>query len=99
MITATTKKDLQKAIKAIRDTYTIITGEKQEYPKAMMTGQQEEKNTATVNCGRRPWVQDVDQIANIVMNDPLFKAFLAQYKATANFEINSEGNKQIRINF
>ena len=99
MITATTKKDLQKTIKAIRDTLTVITGEKQEYPKAMMTGQQEDKNTATVNCGRKPWCKNIDQIANVVMNDSLFKGFLTQYSATATVEIKIDGNKQIRINF
>lgn len=98
MITATTKKDFQKTIKAIRNTYTIITGKEQEYPKAMMTGRQEAKNTATVNCGRKPWCSD-EQVANVVMNDPLFKGFLTKYNATAHVEINSDGNTQVRINF
>ena len=97
MITETTRKDFQKTIKAIRDTYTMICGERQEYPKAMMTGQQEEKNTATVNCGRRR--ESTETVANVVMNDPLFKGFLAQYNAKANIEINSEGKTQVRINF
>jgi len=99
MITATTKKDFQKTIKAIRDGSSIVSGRRQEYPKAMMTGQQEDKNTATVNCGRRPWCKNIEQIAEAVMNDPLFKGFLKQYNATARVEINSEGNKQIRLNF
>ena len=94
---ATTKKDFQKTIKAIRNTISIVTGEDQEFPKAMMTGQQEAKNTATVNCGRRR--ESTEAVAKVVMDDPLFRGFLAQYKAKANIEINSEGKTQVRINF
>lgn len=54
------KKDFQKVVKMFRDdqpkvTQYYSTGEIRkvcapEYPKAMMTAQQERKGTATVNC-------------------------------------------------
>lgn len=45
MTTDQIKKMFQKTISAIRKEMD------DDYPKAMMTGQQMAKNTATVNCG------------------------------------------------
>ena len=102
MITATTKKDFQKVIGAIRKERQVAEDNKRiEYPKAMMTGQQEAKNTATVNCGGEwgPNKAMAPTIANMVLEDERFKAFLNKYEAKAHTETNSFGAFQIRINF
>lgn len=62
------KKDFQKVVKMFRDdlpkvTQYYSTGEvrkvaPQEYPKAMMTAQQERKGTATINFGNSNRVQN-----------------------------------------
>lgn len=90
------KKDFQKTIKAIR-------GDRSEYPKPMMTEQQMEKNTASVNCGGEWFSKNpgfTERNADLVMNDERFTAFLSRWNATATKEINQRfGVTQIRINY
>ena len=90
------KKEFQKVIGAIRKGQE----QKSDYPKPMMTGQQMEKNTATVNCGGEWSIPEKTRAkAEMVMADERFKAFLEKWEATARFEIIGEGNTQIRINY
>ena len=49
------KKDFQKAVKAFRDGSEYHG----EYPKAMMTAQQMRKGTATINCGRAEFGEEL----------------------------------------
>ena len=49
------KKDFQKAVKMFREEH----GYNGEYPKAMMTAQQMRKGTATINCGRAEFGQNL----------------------------------------
>lgn len=88
------KKEFQKVIGTIRKETTY------RYPKPMMTGQQMEKRTATVNCGGE-WgsPESTMQVAKMVMEDKRFKEFLEKCNATAKIEINSFGTYQIRINY
>ena len=89
-----TKTKFQKVIAAIRK----AGGD--DYPKAMMTGQQMAKNTATVNCGGE-WrsAEYSEMLAATVTADPGFQKFLKEENATANIERNPFGGVQIRINF
>lgn len=89
------KKELQKVIGTIRKEKSANS-----FPKAMMTGQQMEKSTATVNCGGE-WgtPESTMKRAKMVMDDERFKAFLEKYNATANIEPNSFGTYQIRIHY
>lgn len=88
-----TKKDFQKVIKTIR-------GDR-PYPKAMMTGLQMRKRTATVNCGGAWKPSSVTrEIAEEVMEDKLFQEFLARNSAKAELEfVNQDNAWQIRIYF
>ena len=88
------KKEFQKVIKEIRNE---IGG---NFPKPMMTGQQMEKNTATVNCGGE-WSTKEETIilATIVMNDKRFTDFIEKHSAKANIETNTFGTMQVRINY
>lgn len=91
------KKDFQKVISKIRKDLGY------EYPKAMMTGQQIRKNTATVNCGGE-WLKSETnvEICDYVINDPRFISFLDRNHATAHLEPTAYGAKkylQIRIHF
>lgn len=80
------KKDFQKTIAAIRKDWRVYYHTPAaQYPKAMMTGQQEENRTATVNCGGE-WTCISKDIANFVMNDKRFVDFLARRNATAEIE-------------
>ncbi|MBR3587014.1 MAG: hypothetical protein IKO00_13395 [Oscillospiraceae bacterium] len=82
------KKAFQKVIKAIREDYrkekdipTI------EYPKAMMTSQQMEKDTATVNCGGEFCSSMFSKECSArVMNDKRFEKFLDECCAKATVE-------------
>lgn len=81
MITAEVKKEFQKVVATIRKELNAEAGKAYEYPKAMMTGQQMRKNTATVNCGHsftRPAK---------VFEHPAFKAFLQKHNAAASTEL------------
>lgn len=88
------KKDFQKVIGAIRK------DQRGDYPKAMMTGQQMAKNTATVNCGGE-WrsAQYSWELADLVTRDERFVQFLARHNATAHIEPNPFGGSQVRINY
>lgn len=94
------KKELQKAVGNIRKDLSEEAGRKWTYPKAMMTGQQEEKRTATVNCGGE-WMsrEFTEKLADQVMKDERFKTFLTKCDATARLEVNTFGTFQIRINY
>lgn len=93
MMNDKTKKDFQKAIKAIREDMG-----REVFPKPMMTSAQMEKNQATVNCGGE-WStkEKTEEIANAVMNSERFTEFLDKYEAKAVIETNSFGTLQIRI--
>lgn len=90
------KKDFQKAVATARAERNARLGEKREYPKAMMTGQQQTKGTATVNCSCSA------ELAAEVINHPAIVAFLRKYGATAAVEAVNYGyyvQQQIRIHF
>lgn len=91
------KKQFQKTIKAIRD--ELFNGK--EYPKAMMTTQQMEKNTGTVNCGGEWWRPvESHNIAEKTIKHPAFKKLMEESNATATIEpIGKCGGVQIRINY
>lgn len=93
------KKDLQKAVSGVRADRKKLNN-REEFPKAMMTGQQMDKNTATVNCGGE-WrrAETTLEIATQVMNDKRFKDFLEKHNADARIEANNFGGFQIRINY
>lgn len=74
------KKELQKTIKMIRAARGVG-----EYPKAMMTAAQENKRTATINCGGRSTAPTL-QTAESVLADANFKALLQKYDASAYIE-------------
>ena len=94
------KKDFQKVIKSIREQISAYEGKTYEFPKAMMTGQQMDKNTATVNCGGE-WrsAEYSKEIADVVMTHSEFQVFLIKYQAKAHIEENKFGGVQIRINY
>lgn len=91
------KKQFQKTIKAIRE--ELFAGN--EYPKAMMTTQQMEKNTATVNCGGEWWrPEQSHDIAGETIIHPAFKKLIEESNATATIEpVGKCGGVQIRINY
>ena len=92
------KKDFQKAVKAFRDS-TEYHG---EYPKAMMTAYQMRLGTATINCGRAEFGQE---LAPKVLASEAFKAWCAAYGIkSAEIEIAREASYmkpqyQIRIRY
>lgn len=94
MTTEQIKKRFQKTISAIRNERGG------NYPKAMMTGQQMAKNTATVNCGGE-WksAEACLKIAKETATDPRFLVFLLECDAKAKIEPNPFGGYQIRINY
>ena len=103
------KKDFQKAVKMFRDklpglTFTYWENGKEmearpEYPKAMMTAQQERKKTATINFGRES-KKDNWAAAEAFMEHPAFVAWLEQYAIlSARIETSNDHNVQIRVNW
>lgn len=91
------KKDFQKTIAAIRQDLGMS-----EYPKAMCTGAQYAKGTATVNCGGEWRPTSSGDTAQKVMDHPKFAAFLASHNAKAVFETGRYYNTTwtlIRIHF
>lgn len=80
MLTAEIKKEFQKVIATIRKELNKAAGCAFDYPKAMMTGQQMRKNTATVNCGHSFTRR------NQVLQHPAFMAFCKKYNAVATAE-------------
>lgn len=99
------KKDFQKTVKAIRDRMNAGKEYKSEYPKAMMTGQQMKKRTATINCGYGLWytANERKERAINVMNAPEFDSFLARWNADADIEEKDNGERyttiQVRIKY
>lgn len=90
------KRDFQAVIAAIRD-----EGGKR-FPKATMTGRQEELGTATVNCGGEWGTPSSTQaMADKIMADERFQDFLERQKGTARIEAKggSYPYYQIRITF
>lgn len=96
------KKAFQKTVSDIRKDWRVKRDTPQaEYPKAMMTGQQEAKNTATVNCGGE-WCSFSRELAEYVLNDERFQKFLSDAGAEATVEGFHRGNHtgyQVRIAF
>lgn len=92
-----TKKAFQRVIANIRKET------ESEFPKAMMTSQQMNKCTATVNCGgERYSTESSKELAEKVLNDKRFLTFLEKNKAAAAVEAVSIGDKmayQVRILF
>lgn len=90
------KKEFQKVVARIRAEQNATQERKSEYPKAMMTGQQQAKGTATINCSGS------STLAAGVINHPAIVAFLRSHNATAAAEAVNYGGwtqHQIRINF
>ena len=91
------KKEFQETIAAIRKELGST-----EYPKAMCTGAQYAKGTATVNCGGEWRPTSSAETANRVMQHPKFAALLKAHNATAAYEQGRYYNMswtQIRIHF
>ena len=94
------KKALQKVVKILRDERSKHLGQKTEFPKAMMTGQQAMKGTATVNCGGEWFGNRSKPIAEAVMEDKRFRDFLEAYDGEACIEHNPRFDSyQVRIYF
>ena len=86
------KKDLQKVVKMFRDSRPDVKGYaynfetkkyeetmvRSDFPKAMMTGQQISKGTATINCGstRR---EENKEVAEKFMENEAFKTWCESY--------------------
>lgn len=97
------EKKFRKIIKMIRDERNNDgIAVRADFPKAMMTGRQIGKNTATVNCGgdwcaRRPEV--TRKLAELVVNDPRFVEFIEEENAHAYIERTAAGVYQVRVNY
>jgi len=95
------KKDLQKYAKKQRDQQLKDWPETwaPEYPKAMMTQVQQQKRTATINCG--DGVKRSDDISGKILNDPEFLEILKGAAAVKETRKNWYGDTvyQIRINY
>ncbi|MFW0776274.1 MAG: hypothetical protein ACN2B6_00960 [Rickettsiales bacterium] len=99
------KKKFQKVIKKIRDNRPRITGtyrntgesysRKDEYPKAMMTKQQINNRTATVNCGGSWSDKDKDRAEEVLL-DQGFNDLMKEYGCQVTTEL-ADGAQQIRI--
>lgn len=102
------KKDLQKLVKMFRDELNQTRERKSDYPKAMMTGEQMKRRTATINCGYT-WCADDEEVmgnlrqrANFIMEDQRFINFCEGYDAIAHVEevkVSGTTQVQIRINY
>lgn len=96
------KKAFQKTVGEIRKDWRIARNTPNgEYPKAMMTGQQERHNTATVNCGG-DWCSFSKELAQFVLDDERFQKFLSDTGAEAILEKFYHGScagYQLRVNF
>ena len=99
-VTEQMKKEYQRLFKEIREKDFGADSKRVEYPKPMMTEAQMEKGTATVNCGGE-WltVDATKRIADKVMANESFKAFLTKYEAKAELELTPFHSYQIRIRF
>lgn len=97
------KKDLQKTVKKFRDTLPDITtwdgrNVRPEYPKAMLTGQQMAKKTATINFGHN-CEKNHNNLSDFENSDA-FKAFCEKYNIkVGQKEINADNRVQLRMYF
>jgi len=96
------KKAFQKTVGEIRKDWRVKRNTPNgEYPKAMMTSQQEQHNTATVNCGGE-CCSFSKELAQLVMDDERFQKFLSDARAEATVEKFWRGScpgYQVRIKF
>ena len=96
------KRAFQKTVGEIRKDWRVARNTPMgEYPKAMMTNQQEEHNTATVNCGG-DHCSFSKELAQYVMADKRFQKFLSDTGAEATMEKFYHGScpgYQVRIIF
>lgn len=87
------KKEFQLTIKAIRKELGYGA-----FPKAMLTGAQEVKRTATVNCGFDYYDKmKTEAIVHEVFEHELFREMLKHNDAGAFIETQGVWVKQIRI--
>lgn len=99
----TLKKDLQKTVKKYRDTLPDLTDwygrtVRPAYPKAMLTGQQMEKGTATINFGHNCEANH-NKLAAFASSDE-FKAFCEKHSVKVGpTEINADNRVQLRMYF
>lgn len=95
------KKDLQKTVKAYRDSKPDEKDwygdpRRPEFPKAMLTSQQEAKRTATINFGYDEATHQAE--LKEFRASEAFQSFLAKYGMTdAGMELNQDNRIQIRI--
>ena len=95
------KKELQKIVKAYRDSKPDAQDWRgnpcrDEYPKAMMTSQQMAKQTATINFGYDTAAHQ-EELAEFTGSEA-FKSFMKQNGLIyAGKELNQDNNIQIRI--
>lgn len=100
---ANLKKDLQKTVKKFRDNLPARTDwsgnlRRPEYPKAMLTGQQMAKGTATINFGYNCETNHTN-LADFSTSSE-FKAFCEKHSIkVGNKEINSDNRVQLRLYF
>lgn len=96
------KKEFQKTIGEIRKDWRVKRNTPNgAYPKAMMTNQQMEHNTATVNCGGG-WCSFSKELAQFVLEDERFKKYISDAGAKAHMEQVYDGGcpgYQVRIYF
>lgn len=97
------KKDLQKTVKKFRDALPEVPDWRgnlcrPEYPKAMLTGQQMMKGTATINFGHNCEANH-DKLADFAASDA-FKVFCEKYGIKVGpKEVNSDNRVQLRMYF
>ena len=97
------KKDLQKTVKKFRDALPDITtwdgrNVRPEYPKAMLTGQQMAKKTATINFGYN-CEKNHNNLSDFE-NSEAFKTFCEKYNIkVGQKEINADNRVQLRMYF
>ena len=98
---ANLKKDLQKIVKKHRDAKPDVISRyygphRPEFPKAMMTGQQIAKGTATINFGHN-CPEHFAEIEAFTAAEA-FKAFCEKYNIKVGTkEINQDNRVQLRI--
>ena len=99
------KKDFAKIVKLYRDAKPDAEGwdylnkkpimVRPEYPKAMMTSQQMENGTATINFGHKG-----QEEAHAFLDYEPFTAWCESYGARiSGIELNQDGKYQVRVNY
>ena len=97
------KKDLQKTVKKFRDSLPDRIDwygrpVRPEYPKAMLTGQQRAKGTATINFGHN-CEKNHNALADFANSDA-FNAFCEKHGIKVGpKEINGDDRVQLRLYF